>query len=230
MKNFFWIFTHYFKRNLLGPANLLLIIIPLILIFAYDLQFQVPIREIATATVLGFLFFGADLTSDWLHRDLKGITRSRLLISGTDQRVFFLSIIASGVIFNIFYSTIVVIITSFILEVDWGNYVQLTVVLLFLSLITQLVGVLIFRFTKSEKAGSGISFTLGQVIFALAVLPIMISHDILETIASYLPAGLGLQIIGTNTDVLLNFAMLSGWITILAVVVFFVGRHKDDSI
>jgi len=240
MKNFVWISKHYLKKNFLNPANLLIIGLPLVFALTFFLMNNYILDMLGTDTafftgitipmVLGFQFFGADLTADWLHHDLKGPTRSRLLASPVDQRVFFGGVILAGWLFNVFYGSIVVAITSIAFGEDWGNYGLVLLVLLCLSFITQLIGVLIFHFTKDEKSGTRISYVFGEIMMGVAILPfVTLPFVISPTILNHLPVNIGMNIIA-NYDLVYNLAVLFGIGIVLAIVVFLIGRRTNDNI
>jgi len=241
MHNFLWIFRHYLKKNFLNPANLLLIGLPLIFVFAFHLlnnyileligSEAVVLYGIAVPMVLGFQFFGADLTADWLHHDMKGPTRARLLVSPIEPRVFYAGVMMAGWLFNVFYGVVVVGITAVALGEDFGNYGWVLVVLLCLSFIAQLAGVLIFNFSKDEKSGSRISYVFGEVMIGISILPILFANRNLgapvNALINHLPVSLGLHMIN-NYNVLYNLAVLLSMVALLSVVAFFIGRQRND--
>ncbi|MCL2377718.1 MAG: hypothetical protein FWC77_01170 [Defluviitaleaceae bacterium] len=243
MKNLMWISTHYLKKNFLNPTNLIIIGLPLVFSFAFFLAnnyilemigIEMPlIANLTIPLVLGFQFFGADLTSDWLHHDLKGPTRSRLLVSPIDQRVFFGGVILTGWLFNVFYGSIVVAVTSIVFGVDWGNYGLVLLVMLCFSFMAQFVGVLIFYFTKDEKSGTRLAYVFGEIMLGITFLPVLVSAtnfgERIDSIANYLPVNMGMNIIANNYLVS-NLAIILGIIAILGVVIFLVGRHRSDNI
>jgi len=244
MNTFLWIFRHYFKKNILSPSNLLVIGLPLVFLTAFTLidmfvrdvsdgQYAV-FAGIAIPLVLGFQFFGADLTADWLHADLKTSTRARLLVSPIDQRVFFMGIMTAGWLTNVLYGGVVVAATVLIFDVAWGNFGVVLAVMLSLSLITQLVGVIIFYSTKDEKSSSRLTYLFGEIMIGISLLPTVAGNifspgGALEAIFNHLPVSLGTQIVEGN-NIPLGFTVLLSINAVLAVVVFLVGRRKNDGI
>jgi len=244
MNTFLWIFRHYFKKNLLSPANLLVIGLPLVFLtaftlidmFVYDVageQYTI-FAGIAIPLVLGFQFFGADLTADWLHADLKTSTRQRLLVSPIDQRVFFMGIMTAGWLTNVLYGGVVIAATALIFDVAWGNFGVVLAVMLCISLITQLVGVIIFYFTKDEKSSSRLTYVFGEIMIGISVLPTVAGNlfspgGALEAIFNHLPVSLGMQIVEGN-NMVLGFSVLVLINAVLAVAVFLVGRRRNDGI
>lgn len=232
MRNFVWIFRHYLQKNFLTPANLLIIALPLTFIFAFNLLDIGVLYGIAIPLVLGSQFFGADLTANWLHHDMKGSTRSRLLVSPVAPHVFHMAVMTAGCLFNVLYGSIVVAFTAIAFGVEWGNYGLVLVVLLALSFITQMVGVLIFRFTKDEKSSSRISYVFAEVMMLVVALPIVINNvaDLSATFANilnHLPVSAGMNIIA-NDNLLYNMAVLLGMVAAMTAVAFLVGRGQEE--
>jgi len=240
MKNFFWILTHYLKKNFLDLANYLLIALPLFFVFIYeslDNAFGMLDALFVAAIVLGMQFFAADTATGWLHKDLKGPTGSRLRVSGVSQHIFYLAVIIAGSLFHILLSGILVAITSLVpfFNADWGNYVFAMITITLIVFLIQLIGVLIFYFTKDEKAGSRISYLFGEVMIATAFVPVLSINlpNIIDTIFDFFPVGLGLRAIsaGSLVNALPYFGILFGMNVALALVVLFVGRRKrNDSL
>ena len=242
MKNFFWILTHYLKRNFLNLANYLVIGLPLIFSFAFQLVANFLIANnldgsafanLAIVIVLGFQFFGADLTTNWLHADLKGSTRLRLHASGNDQRVFYLAVVIAGWLFNTLMGAVLVAITSLIafFNADWGNYILIMLAILLLSFLTQLVGVLIFYTTKDKKAGAKVAYLFGEAMIGIAIFPAMFNlSNTIKNITNYLPAELGVHITTATTfaSARQQLAILFGMNILLATCIFLIGRRRNN--
>ena len=242
MKNFFWILTHYLKRNFLLIANYLVIGLPLVFIFAFQFIADFLIANdlggdafagLAIVIVLGFQFFGADLTTNWLHHDLKGPTRLRLHVSGNDQRVFYLAVVIAGWLFNSAMGAVLIAITSLVpfLNADWGNYTLIMLAILFLSSLTQLVGVLIFYFTKDKKSGARVAYLFGEVMLGTTLLPAVFNlPDIVNSITNFLPVELGLQVTRATTigSALPQLTILFGMNIVLAIIIFLLGRRRNN--
>ena len=246
MKNFMWIFKHYFKRNFLHLANYLLIGLPLIFILAFsamtnflggiegvDEAFIATIGGLTVAIVLGFQFFGADLVSGWLHDDLKGPTEARLRVSGIDERVVYLAVIVSGWLFSILTGGILIIITELVpfINASWGNYIFAVIAIALVALVIQLVGVLIFYFTKDGKTAGKVGYVFGEIMIGVALFPAMFNFPtVVERIFGFFPAELAMQAIDSNSFVnaLPYFGILLAMIVVMGLVVIFVGRGKNN--
>ncbi|MCL2364697.1 MAG: ABC transporter permease [Defluviitaleaceae bacterium] len=240
MRNFIWIFTHYVKKNFQDPANLLVIALPLVFIFAFQLleNYLFDFMEVesnflygmAIPMVLGFQFFCADLTAGWLHYDMKSPTRARLLVSPIAPKVFYMAVMAAGWLFSVFYGAIVVAITVVAFNIEWGNYAYVLVVLLALSFITQMSGVLIFRYTKDEKSSARMSYVFGEIMMGVAILPVLAANmtDLarpIQTILNHLPVSAGINVIA-NYNRLDSIAALLVWIAIFTAAAFIIGRQE----
>lgn len=243
MRDFLWIFRHYMKKNILGFSNLLLIGLPLVFALAfyllenYILDFvgvASPLYGIIIPLVLTFQFFGGDLTADWLHTDMKGPTHARLLASPVSPRVFYAGVMLAGWLFNVFYGSVVVAVTAVAFGVEWGHYGLVLIILLCLSFITQLVGLLIFYFTKDQKSGARISYVFGEVMIGITFLPFLLatqiaSVDSLATLVNHLPVGAGMNIIARD-NMLYSLAVLLAMVAVMSVVTFVVGRQRNDNL
>ena len=240
MNNFIWICKHYFKRNFLVPANLLLIGLPLVFLFAFDLlgqflyyggHYNPGWHMLAIPMVLGFLFFGTDITGIRLHDDLKGTVGARLLVTGIDKPTFFLSVIAAGWIYLFVMGMLLVAIASLLFEGDWNNHALVMVVILLLALLSQLIGVLIFYFTKDKKSSARVSYLFGEVFIGISVLPYVLNFGkAIGTILDHFPVGMGVQAIDADsfTNALPNLGILLGYILIMIMAVLTVGRRKEQ--
>ena len=240
MNNFIWICKHYFKRNFLVPANLLLIGLPLVFLFAFNLigQFlnsaghdHFNFTMLAIPMVLAFIFFGTDITGNRLHDDLKGSVGARLFVTGVDKRTFFFSVTVAGWFYLFVMGMLLVAIASLLFDGDWGNYATVAIVIFLLALMTQLIGVLIFYFTKDKKSSARISYLFGEVFIGLSVIPNAFNlGETITSILAHLPVGVGIQAIEADSFViaLSNFGILLGYIVVLVVAVLVVGRRKEQ--
>jgi len=184
---------------------------------------------IAIPLILAFQFFSADVTAGWLHEDLKGPTGARLLVSGNDSRVFYISVITTSWLFSLLMGALLIPITSIFFNIEWVNIPLSFLALAFLSLITQIVGVLIFYFTKDKKAAGKIGYLFGEIMIGIAIFPSAFSITFLENITKYFPVGLGEQLAhATNfADAILPTAILIGIIIVLSAIVLVVEKRKN---
>lgn len=241
MKNFMWICKHYFKRNILDISNLLSIALPILFALAYYLilNFQMTddnaYERMATRnslvilTVVVFQFFGVGCTVGFCHKDLKGATKARLLVSGIGRRAFLMAIVVSGLLYNIIQGVILVAFTSLVLDIDWGNYAIALFAIGMTALFSSICGIIIFSYTKGEKEGSRMSYFFGEIMCGLALVPIFLNVGMLTNVMHYLPVKLGVNMInaGTTQDMLLYAAIFVGQLIVVAAVAFFIGRETD---
>ena len=234
MNNFTWIFKHYFKRNVLDISTLLNIALPIIFAVALQLMvnFQlsgegayeafIDLNPVFILLVLGFQFFGAGNTASLLHADLKGAVRARLLVSGVDEGVFSLAVVIASWVFNIIQGIAVIIFTTVVLDANWGNYGVALAVLALVALMAQLVGVIIFKYTKDAKAASRMSYFFGEAMLAVSILPVFV--DALAPVANYFPVLAGAYIIQTTS--LTHIAILLAQFTLVAAFAIFAKRGR----
>jgi hypothetical protein len=138
------------------------------------------------------------------------------------------------------FGMILVAITSITIDKDWGNYGLVILVILLISFLSQLVGVIIFYFSKTEKAGSRYAYFFGEVMTLIAMIPILMpvlfqgidGEGIVMTVINHFPVGLGLQVIQSDSisGALLPLGILLGLNVVIAVIVLIIGRGKHDSI
>jgi|GEM_PF-1851294 len=257
MKNFFWVFKHYFKRNFFALPNYLLIGLPLIFILAFGAfasflggvdgandpemldAFVTLFGGLTVLIVLGFQFFGADTASGWLHEDLKGPTGSRLRVSGVSERYFYLAVIVAGWLFNLLVGGILIVITELVpfINAYWGNYIFAMIAIALIAFVVQLIGVLIFYTSKDKKSAGKIGYVFGEIMIGVALLPAFGDAfnlpAVVERIFDFFPAGLGLNAVRSTSFVgaLPYFGILLAIGAVMAGIVMVVGRRKGhDSI
>jgi hypothetical protein len=243
MRKFILISTHYFKKNILDPTSLLLLGLPLVFIFTFGLIESFLLSQgleeagivldlaVTVQIVLAFQFFGASCTTDWLHSDMKGAVRARLLVTGINQRLFNISVIAAGWIFNVIYGMILVGITSVFFDTYWGSYFIALIVIALISLLSQIAGALIFYMTKDEKTGSRVAYFFGEIMIGLAIIPFAFNvGDVVRNIGGYLPIGLGVETIEfySISEVAINLGILLGYSFVLAIIVYYVSKRKQQ--
>ena len=249
MKNFMWIFKHYFKRNFFNLSNYLLIGLPLIFTAAFTLtaNFVAGLETDGDATPfvtlflgmtvpigIGFTFFGADLTTGWLHEDLKGPTGSRLRASGIDERIFYLGVISASWLFNLVMAGVFVAITSLVpfFGTDWHNYIFVAIAVALVVMVVQLLGVLIFYFTKDKKTAGKVGYVFGEIMIGIAMLPMFVESfnlpTVVQRIFEFFPVGVAVNAIESTSFALAlpYFGILLAMVGVMAVVVIIVGRSK----
>jgi len=247
MRNFMWIFRHYMKKNFLNPTNLLIIGLPLVFSAAFVLLDNFILQETdgmvggmmygaVMAMVLAFQFFGADLTANWLHHDIKGVQRARLLVSPIAPRTFYVGVVAAGWLFNVVYGSIVVGITHIsFFGTEWGNLGLVLVILLFLSMMSQLVGLMIFYGTKDEKSGARMAYVFGEIMAGVSLLPIIMVNMVenlpgaVVAITNHLPVSAGLNIVN-GESIPYNLAVLAGITAVVAAIALLIGRQRNDNL
>ena len=192
MNRFGLIFKHYLKRNFKTMENIgamLLLPIGIILLFAFINDYQLADDEYRNAIFRGynllhtglvisnmlfFQVFGLFFSMENLHESMKTPAKWRLMAAPINRFVYpAASILASWVV-TIASGVIVVIVTSVVLNVYWGNMFINILALLGISLFAQALGVIIFLITKTVGQGNAIAYPLSFFIGGLSgfIIPI----------------------------------------------------------
>jgi len=247
MKNFFWISSMYFKRAFLAPANYLMIGLPIIfmtILYLIDrfMQAQFTYYELANIPlanalnlmtipmILAFQLFGVDGAAGELHSDLKGPTGARLKVSGIDERVFYLSVIASSWSFYSLTGAICIAVGHFVFGIYFASIPLTFLALALLALMAQVISIIIFYFTKDEKASGRIGYLFGEIVMGITLLPALLTNapKIVSDILSWFPVGVGERLVKATTfgEIMLPVGVLLGMIAVLSCAVFVIGRRK----
>ena len=246
MKNFLWISKLYFRLSFLELANYLMIGLPVIFLTVLYLTnnflniqmayYEIPyyqaggIMSIVIPMILCFQFFGSDGVAAALHEDLNGPVGARLKISGTDERVFYLAVIVANWLFFLLTGVVVLAIAHFVFSIYFASIPLTFLALALLSLMAQVIGVLIFQFTKNKKASGKIGYLLGEIMMAIAIFPTVFfsNSEFLKNTVSYLPVGLGERLVAATNFVQIMFpvGILLGIIGIITIVVFHIRTKK----
>ena len=165
MKQFPLIFRHFLIRSFLDPITIIfLIILPLGIVIltsviniaagAQDIPMQVT--AIATLFMISFQFASGDVLSYSIYDDIRGPVRWRLLATPVPPGTFFTGAFAASWVFNIVQGILIVGATALLFDTRWGNMFVFAVVLLLVSVISQLMALTIAHFAPTRKMASGI--------------------------------------------------------------------------
>ncbi len=243
MKNFIWIFTHYFKRSIWDKTNLLTLILPLAFIVLNGVinestnqmidGYDILISHLSPSFMLAFQFFGTGLVVYWLHHDFKGPVHWRIQAAPIDQRVFFLAIAVGSWIFNIVQGLLIIGITAIFFHAHWGNLGIALSVLILISFMCQLIGILIFYLTKNYQGANTLMYVIGFGMMLLSGLLIgrLGDGETISFIHDHTPLSLGAQaivdsgIFGEGMEKSLsNIGILSVMTVIIAIITWILGR------
>ena len=247
MKNFFWISRLYFKRQFFDLANYLMVGLPIIFLtvfyltdrFLQTLQTSYelannPLANVLTLItipmILCFQFFGTDAVASALHEDLKGPTGARLKVSGNDERVFYLAVVAAAWLFYLLTGAVVIAVAHFIFSIYFASVPLTFLALALLALMAQIIGVMMFYFTKDSKTSGRFAYLFGEVMIGIALFPFVFVNmpEVIKNILNWFPVGIGLRLIETTNfaEAMLLVGVLLGMSVALSVAVFVIGRRK----
>lgn len=232
------------RRMLRGYlALILLLVTPMAIISvlglltgdAVDPKLGIPIiDELIVTMIITFQLFGGLYTMEYIKNDLLSVTKWRLyaLPYRIHQHAF--SIILSSSLFSAFQGLILVYLTKWIYGVRWGNIVLVMLVLLLLSVLTQLVYLNLTIGLKNYKAAEGWATAYGLVSVGLAgVWFPMPDSGILNFLTNYgNPLSLGRNAIiaswigGHGDLILLDILILCAALGVMSVTAIFLGKRK----
>jgi len=256
MHRFPLIFGHYFKRAVKHPINLLVYIcLPLALIALNTIGmvglFEMQGSDLATNTdavamqttflavmfMISFQFFSGELLLENMYNDLKeGSVRWRLLASPVPQRTFLSGIALSSWIYNIAQALVIFGVTAIAFDVRWGNPLVFVIVLLLVSVLSQLIAALITQLAPKRKTASvAINILCFGMMFLSGMLFVPLGDSAIATFLQQYgtPLALGYRAILYAGPVLDNMAqawtnigILAAITAVMAVVVFALGRRR----
>lgn len=184
---------------------------------------------------------------EYLNRDLFGPMMWRLGVSPRSRHVFVFSAVAACTVFTMLQGLLIIGFTGIVLDAYWGNLAVAALVVLMVSLVSQLLNMLLFLVTKTVSATEMISWifaiataALGGLMFRLPDTPVFRFMSTYGT-----PFTLGQSAIrfsgslgssapgiwpgvtpGSEPSVLIGLAGLAAWSLALAGGVVAVGRRK----
>ncbi len=202
---------------------------------AIDPKLGIPvIDELIVTMIITFQLFGGMYTMEYIKSDLLSATKWRLhaLPYRLHQHAF--SIILSASLFSVFQGLTLVYLTRWIYGVNWGNIGLIILVLLLLSILTQLVFLNLILGLKSHKAAEACATAYGLVSVGLAgVWFPMPDSGILNFLTNYgNPLSLGRTVIiaswigGHGDLILLDILILCAALGVMGVTAIFLGKRK----
>ncbi|ABR49838.1 ABC-2 type transporter [Alkaliphilus metalliredigens QYMF] len=166
------------RRMLRGYlALIILLVTPLALITvlgmvagnAMDEQLGVPvINTIAVTMILGFQLYGGFYTMEFIREDLISSKKWRMYSLPYQAHQHAFSILLTCIAFSALQGFTMVLFTQWFYGVDWGNIGFVLVVLLALSILSQLVFLNLVLGVKNYKNAERIGTAYGLVSMALA--------------------------------------------------------------
>ena len=259
MNQFKLVFKHYFMRLMKDKLALgLQLVLPLFLIlFMVGLDADDPFvgeawAMIASTFIITFATFGGQWAMGHIFDDLKETRKWRLLATPVDASVFRKAAMLASMAISIVNSLIIIIVTTIIRPVIWGNLPLLVGVVILTILLSHSFCYFITVVMKNYKSANaattvilmGLAIIGGGIVIGL---PNIVNIDAFTFVHDYitplsmgrqavLHGGLGAtfvdgQIILSHTDwhvVLLNIGLLIGLTTLFAVLSFVIERVKKS--
>ena len=144
-----------------------------------------------------FQLFGAFNNIDNLHEALSTENKWRLFAAPVNRKLYPLAVILASWVISLLQAFIVLLVTTVILNVYWGNLFVNIFALLALSFFAQVLGVLIFLITKNSAQGNAIAYPLTFFIGGLSgiMIPIreLVDHPIVDFLADWSPLNLAMR-------------------------------------
>jgi len=265
MRQFGLIFKYTLWRTLKHPMALFaMLLLPLGIIFFFaavnafntevDLIFYD--RNIGhTWQVLGNLFFfqlfGAMTVIDNMYEVMRGGNKWRFFAAPVKRSYFPVAVILGGWVATFVQGLIIILVTGIVLNVNWGAWWVIILLLLGMSLFGQGVGLILFGITKNASSANGIAYPLIFILGSFTGIPIplvqLVNHPIVEFIGKWSPLTLAVDAvwysspIGRFVDVaqrlytgmdmglaMRNVGLIFVMTTILWVVGLVIGKVKKE--
>ncbi|MCW3490183.1 ABC transporter permease [Dethiobacter alkaliphilus] len=225
---------------LMGLPIVLITILGIVAGDAIDSNLGVPVMDsIAFTMVLAFQLFGGSYTMELIKQDLFSERKWRMhALPGSIQGYAF-SVVVSCTLFSALQGFLLVLFTQWVYGVFWGNLGTIFVMLLGISLLSQLVCLVIVMSVKEYSMAERLSEVYGLGSIAIAGIWFRIPERLLDIwLINFLhsygnPVSLGMNIvygfISPAVDVqraYLSLGILFAAIAVLALVAMYAGRRK----
>ena len=237
--------TSYFmlRRMLRGYTALaILMLIPLALITVLGLVARgainpsgVPVMDtIAITMILAFQLYGGFYTMEYIKEDFLTNKKWRMISLPYPTHLYAFSIFLTCTLFSALQGFVMALFTKYVYDVNWGNLGLVLLVLMVISLFTQLVYFIIIMLVKNYKIAEGLGTTYALISMGLAgvwfPMPEIKFIRVLSTYGNPLSLGQNAVytfITGENvTRALVSISILIIASVILAFIAAFVGRRK----
>jgi len=261
MNKFGLVFKHYFMRLLKDKLALgIQLGIPLIIIlFMMNIGDDTPFlgevwATIASTFIIGFAFFGGQWAMGHIFDDLKDTRKWRLLAAPINEGVYRKAAMLASMAISFTNSMIVIIVTTIVRPVVWGNLPILIVAIILINLLSHSFCYFLTVVMKDYKGANALSTVVlmglniigGGIIVGIQNI---VNIDAFTFIHDFVtPISMGRQIIANggmgvtslvgetvatvgHTDwnaVLLNIGMLLGLSALFAVLSFVIEKVKKS--
>ncbi|SDN90553.1 ABC transporter [Alkalicoccus daliensis] len=194
-----------------------------------------PVKdEVAITMMFGFLMFGGFITMEFIRDDLMSSMRWRMYSLPFQAHKHAYSVLISSTIFNVLQSSIIVIYTTFVTGVYWGNPGIVLLTIVTVTVVVQFAYINFVLAVNHYKSAErlGMAFGLGNIMLAQVWFP-MPDGAFFQFVSAYcIPLSLGqnmlfASITGNNTGMaVISFFILAGTAIVLALSAAFLGRRK----
>lgn len=250
MRNCFFVgFQYYLRRIAREPLGLIIfVVLPVLLVFILSFVYtQDKSKEIfvsgynmvasylAIGMTLMFQLNGGLYLLNIFYHDLMKPMKWRLRSTPCPTYTMIFAGIAACIIFTVLQGLMIVFLTSVFFDAYWGNLFVSFVVILFLSIISQLINMILLITMRSLSTAEFFSWFLSWImaVFGGLMFPLP-DNSFFRFMKEYgSPFSLAQTAInesgflGTSVaNLLLSMAVLFGIVLLLAVIVIQLGRRK----
>jgi len=139
----------------------------------------------AAAILAIFQMFCGTTIAEALHNEFSSDIRWRLQAAPISRKTFILAAGIGSWIYSLLTGLLIIGLSYFVFDADWGNFMVSGAAFLIISIIAQIMGVIAFNLTKTGGAAVGMTIAFGMVIQNAALLRGLNSN--LDSVLEYLP-------------------------------------------
>ncbi len=250
MRHLFWIsFFHYLRRLSRDAFGLLIfVVLPVVIVYIlsmvasqnteeqiYVSGYNMITTHISLGMLLMFQLNGGVYLLNYLNHDLLRPMKWRLKATPSTTYILVFAGMAACLIFSVFQGILVVVCTALTLDAYWGNLWVTLLVIVIISMISQLINIILFLYIRNLSTAENVSWfiswimaVLGGLMFSLpdnAFFRFMKQYGTPFSLAQSAVRESGF--LGTSfTNMLVCLAALLGITVFLAVIVIALGRRK----
>lgn len=236
--------SYYMLRRMLRGylALIILMLTPLALITVLGLiagnavnPSGIPIMDtIAITMILAFQLYGGFYTMDFIKVDFFSQRKWKMRSLPYPPNIFALSVFFSCTLFSALQGFVMVIFTQYVYGVYWGSWGLILLMLMAISLFTQLIYLIIILLVKNYKVAEGLGTCYALVSMGLSGVwfPMPRVQPFIFLTSYGNPLSLGQNIVyaiikGEGLDkAFISMAILLSSSVVLSVVAAYLGRRK----
>jgi len=206
MSQFLHIVKFYIKRySFKDPMALLFLIIMPILNLVLSLStsseainliqngYSLSASLNGAAILAIFQMFCGTTIAEALHNGFSSDIRWRLHAAPISRKTFILAAAVGSWIYSLLTGILIIGLSYFVFDADWGNLMVSGAAFLIISIIAQIMGVIAFNLTKTGGAAVGMTIAFGMVISQAANF--RGTNATLDSVLEYLPQNLMMDIV-----------------------------------